>query len=293
MTEAQPARFARTAMRSLLHQIAVIVADPPPPAVPERPRPSGTDGTAVRCLFPEMKCMPIWAWLSPLCSLTGRRGLCVLAARSRPAASARPSGASLEDQRPAPAGPTALTRPCEPRRTLAAMFLAEETTVAVGFADATRRLTHVINHGVIRAASTAAYEHGQTVVLRVGPAGDRPYLSKLVRAQFLPPVQRGGTLTLTLRWEATGPAGELFPALDADLVLARDGEDQVRLGLTGSYRPPLSWDTLDRMLLRRIATVTVRHLLRDLAGALIDPQPDPQRHLSRAQPWPWTYPEQA
>jgi hypothetical protein len=100
------------------------------------------------------------------------------------------------------------------------MFLAEETTVAVGFADATRRLTHVINHGAIHAASAAAYEHGQTVVLRVGPAGDRPGLSKLVRAQFLPPVQRGGMLNLTLRWEATGPGGELFPALDADLLLA-------------------------------------------------------------------------
>jgi hypothetical protein len=68
VTEAQAARFARTAMRSLLHQIAVIVADPPPPAVPERPRPPGADGTAVRCLFPEMKCKPIWAWLSPRCA---------------------------------------------------------------------------------------------------------------------------------------------------------------------------------------------------------------------------------
>ena len=87
----------------------------------------------------------------------------------------------------------------------------------------------------------------------------------------------------------------MFPALDADLVLAREGEDQVRLGLTGSYRPPLSWagDTLDRMLLRRIATVTVRHLLRDLAGALIDPQPDPRPHLGRVQSPALDLPEQA
>ena len=67
VTEAQAARLARTAMRSLLHQIAVIVAYPPP-AVLERPRPSGADGTAVRCLFPEMKCKPIWAWLFPRCA---------------------------------------------------------------------------------------------------------------------------------------------------------------------------------------------------------------------------------
>jgi hypothetical protein len=175
------------------------------------------------------------------------------------------------------------------------MFLAEEITVAAGFADAAARLAHVVNHGSIRAASVAAYEHGQTAVLRVGPAGDGPGLSKLVRVQFLAPVRRGATLTLTLRWEATGLAGDLFPVLDADLVLARDGEDQVRLGLTGSYRPPLgrAGTTLDRVVLRRIATATARSLLGGLAEAIADPQPEPQPRTGKARPWPWTSPEQA
>jgi hypothetical protein len=165
------------------------------------------------------------------------------------------------------------------------MFLAEETIVAAGFADAAARFAHVISYGSIHAASVAAYEHGQAAVLRVGPAGDMPGLSKLVRVQFLAPVQHGATLTLALRWEATGPAGELFPALDADLVLAREGEDQVRLGLTGSYRPPLgrAGAALDRALLRRITTATACSLLGGLAEAIADPQPEPQPHTGKVR----------
>jgi hypothetical protein len=45
-----------------------------------------------------------------------------------------------------------------------------------------------------------------------------------------------------LRWEATGPGGRLFPALDADITLTPAGEHATLLGLAGCYRPPLgSW----------------------------------------------------
>ncbi len=166
------------------------------------------------------------------------------------------------------------------------MFLAEETIVAAGFADAAARLAHVLSHGSIHAASVTAYEHGQAAILRAGLAGHRPGPSKLVRVQFLTPVQRGATLTLALRWEVTGPAGELFPALDADLLLARAGEEQVLLGLTGSYRPPPgpAGAALDRALLRRIATASARSLLGHLAEAIADPQPELQPHAAGRRP---------
>jgi len=166
------------------------------------------------------------------------------------------------------------------------MFLAEETMVAAGFADAAARLAHVLSYGSIHAASVAAYEHGQAAVLRVGLADGIPGPSKLVRVQFLTPVQRGATLTLALRWEATGPAGELFPALDADLLLARAGEDHVLLGLTGSYRPPPgpAGAALDRTLLRRIAIVTARSLLGELAEAITGPQPELQPRAAGRRP---------
>jgi hypothetical protein len=43
---------------------------------------------------------------------------------------------------------------------------------------------------------------------------------------------------LCLRWEAIGPDGALYPALDADLTLASAGETITLLTLAGVYRLP-------------------------------------------------------
>jgi hypothetical protein len=91
--------------------------------------------------------------------------------------------------------------------------------------------------------------------LRVGPFGDKRGASKLVRACFAPPVRRGAAVTVPLRWEAAGAAGEPFPVLDADLILARHGEDQTLLALTGPYRPPFgqAGALLDKAIMHRLA----------------------------------------
>ncbi len=124
-------------------------------------------------------------------------------------------------------------------------------------------------------------------MLRVGPFGGMSGLSKLVRVQFLEPVERGGTLTIPLRWEATGAAGDLFPVLDADLILARNGGDQTLLALAGSYRPPLgkAGTVLDRAIMHRIATATIRSLLHSLAEAIGNGAPQAQPGLEPARPW--------
>lgn len=49
---------------------------------------------------------------------------------------------------------------------------------------------------------------------------------------------RGEAAVLVLRWQATGPGGKLFPALDADIWLTPAGEYSARLSLAGAYRPP-------------------------------------------------------
>lgn len=67
LTEVQTARFARNAMRSLLRRAADAVSDPPLSASGPHAL-GGGDGSPVRCLVPSMKCMPIWAWLSPRCA---------------------------------------------------------------------------------------------------------------------------------------------------------------------------------------------------------------------------------
>ncbi len=177
------------------------------------------------------------------------------------------------------------------------MFVADEITVPAGFEAAAARLLHVVNHGVLRNASSAAYEEGLTAALRVGPFGEMRGISKLVRVQFLTPVRRGATVTIPLRWEAAGPAGDLFPVLDADLLLTRAGDDQVQLGLSGSYRPPLGkvGAAVDRVVLRRVGTATIRSLLDQTAEAIADPAPTPApaRQPGPVPVWPLTRSEEA
>ena len=78
---------------------------------------------------------------------------------------------------------------------------------------------------------------------------------------------------LALRWEATGPGGRLFPALDADMSLTPAGEHSTRLSLAGVYRPPLAalGAGLDRAVFHKVADATVRSLLARVANVLGPP----------------------
>jgi hypothetical protein len=166
------------------------------------------------------------------------------------------------------------------------MFAAEEITFDAPFDVATARLIHLINRGALHAPSEAAFEEGFAAVLRVGPFGSARGLSKLVRVRLMEPIRRGITMSVALRWEATGATGELFPVLDADLILARHGSDQVLLRLTGTYRPPFgrAGAALDRAIMHRIATATIQSLLGSVADAIADPEAQ-QEPQGRSTPW--------
>ena len=167
------------------------------------------------------------------------------------------------------------------------MFVAHDVPVDVPFDVATSRLIHLINQGALHDPSEAAYEEGLTSVLRVGPGGSARGLSKLVRVRWLEPVWRKDTMSVPMRWEATGATGELFPMLDADLIVARHGDDQVELRLTGSYRPPFGavGATLNRVVMHHLATATIRSLLTGIARSVSDPaaQAAPARPYSSWQ----------
>ena len=124
------------------------------------------------------------------------------------------------------------------------MFVAQDLTVDVGSRVAQARFTNLLRGAWFTEASEAAYDGGLTGLLRVGPAG--PVTAKLVRVRVLDPVYRGDVMTVGLRWEATGPAGSLFPILDADIRFSPVGEEgtdaaeqSARLALAGAYRPLL------------------------------------------------------
>ena len=149
------------------------------------------------------------------------------------------------------------------------MFVSDARVLPVSFDDAAARLAGLAHGGWLRGLSENVYQGGVEYLLRVGPLGAVPGTSRLVRVRFAEPVPRPGMMTIGLRWEATGVTGGLFPALDADIRLI-DVDDGVRATLTGSYRPPFGvlGVELDRLLLRSVATATIKALLTQIAAAL-------------------------
>ena len=91
--------------------------------------------------------------------------------------------------------------------------------------------------------------------------------------QFRDPVVHGDCAVLTLRWKAIGPGGRLFPALDGDITLTPAGKHATWLRLAGAYRPPLGWlgAGIDRVILHRVATATIRAFIDRVADAITLP----------------------
>ena len=155
------------------------------------------------------------------------------------------------------------------------MFTAQHQLLQVSLEVAQTRLVNLACRDGLGDASQRAYEGCLEPVMRVGPLGDVPGLSKLVQVSFVEPVYRQDAMTLGMRWEATGVTGGLFPVLDGDLTLTRADDDTTELGLVASYRPPLGnlGAGLDRAILNHVAGATIRALLRSIASALVNPEP--------------------
>jgi hypothetical protein len=150
------------------------------------------------------------------------------------------------------------------------VFVREELRLDVSFAAAVAGLGRLTTAGWLLTASQAAYGDGFTGFARVGPVKG---LSRLVRVQVGEAVQQGGSARLALRWEVTGTGSALFPALDADIILTPAIEHGTDLALAGVYRPPLRGlgATVDRAVLNRVATATIRDFTGRVAEAILAP----------------------
>jgi len=150
------------------------------------------------------------------------------------------------------------------------MFVSDDKVLPVSFAAASSRLGELARGHLLDGLSERVYHGGMEYLLRVGPAGAVPGASRLVWIRFADPVYRDQAMTVAMRWEATGATGGLFPALDADIRIASEDGYRTRVTLTGSYRPPLGalGGRLDRLLLRAVATATIRTLLIRIAATL-------------------------
>jgi hypothetical protein len=157
------------------------------------------------------------------------------------------------------------------------VFIDGEAPLEVSFECARKRLARLALSGILASASEGAYGEGVTELVRVGPLGSGPAASKLVEVQFQNLLDHGDEAGLAVRWEATGPGGGLFPALDANITVMPDGGQSATLRLAGSYRPPLGalGTVLDKAILHRIATATVRDFLHRIAAAIDQPGGQP------------------
>jgi hypothetical protein len=153
------------------------------------------------------------------------------------------------------------------------MFIAEQVRLDISVAAAAARLSNLISGSSLIQASTEAWNEGHA---RVGPL---PGLSKLVAVRHLEPAQQDTTMTVGLRWEATGIAGRAFPVLDANLTLVPDHELGAVLSLQGTYRPPggQMGAELDRAVLHHLAQATIRSFLMRVAEAIAHPAPSASR----------------
>jgi hypothetical protein len=150
------------------------------------------------------------------------------------------------------------------------MFTDQAVTLDLDFPDAMARFLLLMRTDRLEGMSRDAYADGLASQIRVGPFGGVPGISKLVQVSLLDPVPRDDSVLVPMRWEATGPMGRLFPVLDANLMLGKDDEGWLVLRIVGVYRPPLAGlgEELDQIVLHRVASATLRSLLRRIAALL-------------------------
>ena len=153
------------------------------------------------------------------------------------------------------------------------MFVRAEAQAEISLTLAQARLGNLARAGWLLSASQGAYGAGATDLARAAPPGRGRGKSRLVNVHFRGLAADGGSARLTLRWEAIGPGGQLFPALDADIALSPAGEHATTLTLAGVYRPPPGnlGGELDQVVLRRVAEATIETFVDRIAGAIVAP----------------------
>ena len=157
------------------------------------------------------------------------------------------------------------------------MFADQAVTLDLDFPAARDQFLLLTHGNRLDGMSQDAYADGLAGQIRVGPLGGVPGMSKLVQVSLLDPVPHDDSVLVPMRWEATGLMGRLFPVLDANLMLGRDDGGQAVLRIAGVYRPPLGGlgEELDQIVLRRVASATIRSLLRRIAALLGDQADEP------------------
>ncbi len=143
------------------------------------------------------------------------------------------------------------------------MFVTEESALGLPIGWAVAQLGSTIESGWFHEISDQAYAAGLAVLAQAVPPADVDGPPKSLRVRLSGPRERMTGVAYALRWEARGPAGGLFPALDADLSLIRVDAIRTRLAIVACYRPQPGLQ-LDRPLLSRAAQMTLQSVVDGL-----------------------------
>jgi hypothetical protein len=147
------------------------------------------------------------------------------------------------------------------------MFVSDEVRIRVGISAARASLADLAHAGSLFSASATAYARACAAPVRVRSRGRGVVPSRLVDVHTRDLALSDGSAGLALRWEATGPDGDMFPALDADITLTPGDADNTVLSLKGVYRraPSTVATGQDDEELRRVATSAVRAFIDSVA----------------------------
>lgn len=123
----------------------------------------------------------------------------------------------------------------------------------------------------LSALATGARADEERLLMRVGPLGAGPLLSRTVRVTCGDLLDRRDRVTMPITWQADHLTGA-FPVLEADLEVAPLGDHRTQVTLMGRYEPPLGpfGKGLDRLLLHRVAQASVRAFLTRLGDSLAE-----------------------
>lgn len=160
-----------------------------------------------------------------------------------------------------------------PSRVLTALvFVGGEVLVDVSFGVAQARLASLLRGSTLLAASQDAYGDGAVALTQPGPQRSLQVISRLVEVKFQEPSPQANAVRVALRWEAIGPDGKLFPALDADIMLAPAGQGATLLRLAGVYRlpPGALGGRADQAIPQRVAAMTVQGFLDRIGATITD-----------------------
>lgn len=165
------------------------------------------------------------------------------------------------------------------------MFVGHQVLLNVGFGVARVRLANLAHSHLLMSASQDVYDAAIARLAQASPPGPAE-LSRLARVQARNVVTGARSATLALRWQASAPAGGLFPALDADIRLAPAGDQTTVLTLDGAYRPPpgTAGSGLDQAVVQQAATTAMHDLLDRMAVAIAGPGTAPPGRVAGTEP---------